>query len=65
MLPGYPRALLVKHTKRRVDKSLLSTPGRANNSRPTNYANRENVPFTLDEAMFEVGSEAILQKNVS
>ena len=65
MLPGYPRALLVKPNKRRVDKSLLSIPGRANNSRPTYYANRENVPITLDEAIFEVGREAILQKNVS
>ena len=42
----------------RVDKSLLSTPGRANNS----YAYRENVPLTLDEAIFEVAGEAISQK---
>ena len=42
----------------RVDKSLLSTTGRANNS----HAYRENVPLTLDEAIFEVAGEAISQK---
>ena len=55
----------MEHFGLRVDKLLPSTPGRANNSRPTYYANRENVPLTLDEAIFEVASEAILQKNVS
>ena len=42
-----------------VDKSLLGTPGRGHNSRPKCCANRESVPFTLDEAIFEVASEAI------
>ena len=37
-----------EHFGLRVDKSLLSTPGRANNSCPTYYANRQSVPFTLD-----------------
>ena len=52
---GYPGSILVL----RVDKSLLSTPGRVNYSCPTYYVNRESVPFTLDEAIFEVASEAI------
>ena len=74
IFPWYPRALFVKSTKTnargplfsstkhfdlRVDKSLRGTPGRANNSRPKYCANRESVPFTLDEAIFEVASEAI------
>ena len=50
-----------EHFGLRVDKSLLSTPVRANNS----YVYRENVPLTLDEAIFEVAGEAISQKNVS
>ena len=47
------------HFGLRVDKSLLGTPGRGHNSRPKYFGNRESVPFTLDEAIFEVASEAI------
>ena len=48
---GYPGSII-----------LVSTPGRANNSCPTYYANCKSVPFTLDEAIFEVASEAILNQ---
>ena len=48
-----------KHFGLRVVKPLQGTPGRGHNSRPKYCANRESVPFTLDEAIFEVASEAI------
>ena len=47
-----------EHFDLRVNKSLLSTPGQVNNS----YEYRENVPLTLDEAIFEVAGKAISQK---
>ena len=56
-----------KHFGLRVVKPLLGTPGRGHNSRPKYWANGESVPlpFTLDEAIFEVASEAHLEINVS
>ena len=54
---GYPGSSLVC-----VLANLLSTPGRVSNICPTYYANPENVPLTLDEAIFEVAREAISQK---
>ena len=52
--PGYPGSILVC-----VLTIVAEYPGRANNSCPTYYANRESVPKTLDEAIFEVASKAI------
>ena len=63
LLPGYPRALFVKpikgvpgeHFGLTVDKSLLTTPGRANYSYPTS---RKCLNF-CEAAVFEFASEAI------
>ena len=38
----------------RVDKSLLTAPGRANYSCPTYYANSESVRFSLEQPIFEL-----------
>ena len=63
MLPGYPRALFVKpikgvpgeHFNLTVDKSLLTTPGRAN----YNYPTLRKCPNFCEAAVFEFVNEVI------
>ena len=58
ILPGFQMFFVITGLRYK-GKSFLGTPGRVNNSRPKYCANRESVPFTLGEAIFEVSREAI------
>ena len=48
-----------EHFGLRVEKTLLTTPGRANYSYPTYFANGESVPYSCTRLFSEFESDEI------